>query len=141
MNTENETPVAERRYIGLQPVIKRNDKMARSVIWIFSIVIFLTITALGRIKLEPPVAFDIHVFARVNAFINTAVFVLLIAGLLAVKFRRYRLHKRIMISALVLSALSLAGALFLILDLDQPFRGIIRIPSAPMFKLLHELEK
>ena len=45
------------------------------------------------------------------------------------------------ISALVLSALSLAGALFLILDLDQPFRGIIRIPSAPMFKLLHELEK
>jgi hypothetical protein len=43
--------------------------------------------------------------------------------------------------ALAISALSVAGALFLILELDQPFAGLIRIPSGPMQMVLDQLAK
>lgn len=43
--------------------------------------------------------------------------------------------------ALVTSAFSVAGAVFLILELDQPFGGMIRIPSAPMVNALRHIEK
>ena len=40
------------------------------------------------------------------------------------------------VAALMVSALSVAGAIFLILELDQPFDGLIHIPSAPMHSAL-----
>ena len=43
--------------------------------------------------------------------------------------------------ALIASAFSVAGAVFLILELDQPLGGLIRIPSAPMVNALSHLEK
>jgi hypothetical protein len=43
--------------------------------------------------------------------------------------------------ALVASAFSVAGAIFLILELDQPFGGVIRIPSEPMINVLSHLAK
>jgi hypothetical protein len=43
--------------------------------------------------------------------------------------------------ALVASAFSVAGAIFLILELDQPFGGLIRIPSEPMTNVLSHLVK
>jgi hypothetical protein len=45
------------------------------------------------------------------------------------------------ILALMISALAVAGAIFLILELDQPFAGLIRISSEPMLNALHELAK
>jgi hypothetical protein len=39
--------------------------------------------------------------------------------------------------ALMISALAVAGAIFLILELDQPFGGLIRISSEPMLNALH----
>jgi hypothetical protein len=42
-------------------------------------------------------------------------------------------------SALIVSALCVAGAIFLILELDQPFGGFMRISSEPMLNVLHEL--
>jgi membrane-bound ClpP family serine protease len=36
-------------------------------------------------------------------------------------------------------ALSVAGAIFLILELDQPFSGLIRISSAPLHSALSRL--
>jgi len=45
------------------------------------------------------------------------------------------------IFALMISALAVAGAIFLILELDQPFAGLIRIPSQPMVNVLSHLEK
>ena len=36
----------------LPPTIKKNDKLAKSLIWIFSLVIFFTITVLGRVKID-----------------------------------------------------------------------------------------
>jgi hypothetical protein len=43
------------------------------------------------------------------------------------------------IVALMLSALSVAGAIFLILELDMPFDGVIQISSAPMRNALNHL--
>jgi len=52
-------------------------------------------------------SFDVHLFARINAGINSLVSLLLVAGLVAVKSGRYQLHKRLMISAIFLSVLFL----------------------------------
>ena len=43
------------------------------------------------------------------------------------------------LAALFVCALSIAGALFLILELDQPFHGWIQIPSAPLRNALTQL--
>lgn len=41
--------------------------------------------------------------------------------------------------ALMVSALAVSGAIFLILELDQPFGGLIGISSEPMLNALHQL--
>jgi hypothetical protein len=43
--------------------------------------------------------------------------------------------------ALIASAFSVACAIFLILELDQPFGGLIQIPSEPLTNVLSHLEK
>jgi len=43
------------------------------------------------------------------------------------------------IAALMLAVFSVSGAIFLILELDQPFDGMIQIPSAPMRNALQHL--
>jgi len=43
--------------------------------------------------------------------------------------------------ALLISALSVAGAIFLILELDRPFGGLIRISSQPMLNALSQFAK
>jgi hypothetical protein len=43
--------------------------------------------------------------------------------------------------ALVASAFSVAGAIFLILELDHPFGGLIHIPSEPLMNLVNHLAK
>src|SRR5215471_3856935 len=43
--------------------------------------------------------------------------------------------------ALIVSAVAVSGAIFLILELDQPFSGVIRIPSEPMVNALGQLAK
>jgi hypothetical protein len=47
----------------------------------------------------------------------------------------------IAIAALLLAALSVSGAIFLILELDQPFDGLIQISSGPMRNALAHLGK
>jgi hypothetical protein len=43
------------------------------------------------------------------------------------------------VAAQFLAALAVAGALFLILELDEPFTGLVRISSAPMVNALNHL--
>lgn len=43
--------------------------------------------------------------------------------------------------ALVACALSVTGAIFLILELDRPFSGLLRIPSTPLDNILAILEQ
>jgi hypothetical protein len=45
------------------------------------------------------------------------------------------------ILALMVSALAVSGAILLILELDEPFGGLIGISSEPMLNALHQLEK
>jgi len=45
------------------------------------------------------------------------------------------------IFALIVSAVAVSGAIFLILELDQPFGGIIRISSEPMVNALSQIAK
>ena len=71
----------------LAPSWKRNDKKAKTLIIVFSIIVFVAVSVLGRYnlagKVDPP--FDVHIFAMINGIINAIVAVLLLAGLLAVK--------------------------------------------------------
>ena len=90
-----------------QPSIVKNDRLARILIAVVSIVIFAAVVLLGRVKISANPGFDIHVFAFINAVINSFVSLLLIAGLIAVKRRNYVLHKKIMLSAILLSVLFL----------------------------------
>ena len=43
--------------------------------------------------------------------------------------------------ALIASTLSVAGAIFLILEMDLPFEGMIRISSEPMLRAISDLTK
>ena len=91
----------------LKAVWKKNDKQARIFIITVSIVVFAAVVILGRIKLNLDPGFDVHIFAKINAGINTVVSLLLLAGLAAVKNRKLILHKHIMLTAIILSTLFL----------------------------------
>ena len=89
--------------------IQKNDKLANVLIIVFSIVVFVAVVFLSRIKVDLDLPFDVHIFAKVNAIINSAVSFLLLVGLLAVKRSRYALHKKVMLTAMVLSFLFLVS--------------------------------
>ena len=86
---------------------KKNDRKASVLIILFSAVVFVAVSALGRITLNVNLGFDVHLFAKANAIINSIVAVLLLSGLIAVKSKRYFLHKRIMLTSMALSILFL----------------------------------
>lgn len=88
---------------------KKNDKKARNLIIIFSVIVFAAISILGRYNLAGKVTlpFDVHLFAMANAVINATVALLLLTGLMAVKQKNYLLHKKIMLAAMFLSVLFL----------------------------------
>jgi putative membrane protein len=89
--------------------LKKNDKRANLLIILFSVIVFVAVIFLSRIKLDIDLGFDVHIFAKINAIINSAVSFLLLVGLLAVKRSRYLLHKKVMMSAMVLSFLFLVS--------------------------------
>lgn len=93
----------------LQPVIKKNNKLAKLLIWVVSFVIFAAVVALSRVKVEADLGFDIHYFAAFNATVNSIVAVLLVLALIAVKKKNYLLHRNIMLGAILLSVLFLVS--------------------------------
>ncbi len=88
---------------------KKNDKKAKILIGIFSVVVFLIITVLAKYNLAGKLSFpfDVHLFALLNAIINGTVALLLIGGLLTAKKGIFLLHKKIMMAALLLSVVFL----------------------------------
>lgn len=46
---------------------------------------------------------------------------------------------RTAVAALLISALAISGAIFLMLELDQPFDGLIRIPSREMVNVINQM--
>lgn len=91
----------------LPPLLAKNDFQAKWLIGIVSFVIFSAILILSRVKLNVDVGFDIHVFALINACINSVVSILLVLGLVAVKVRKFVVHRNLMLTAMVLSILFL----------------------------------
>jgi putative membrane protein len=93
----------------LQPSLQKNDSKAKTIIWIVSIIVFAVVAALSRIKLNVSLPFNAHIFATINAVLNSLVTLLLLAGLLLAKSGKYVTHKKVMITALVLSVLFLVS--------------------------------
>ena len=91
----------------LEPVLKKNDKLAYILIGVFSVIVFAVVTFLSKFTLDVQLPFDKHIFALINAVLNTCVAILLVAGLFAVKQKNYRLHKSIMMTAMIFSLLFL----------------------------------
>lgn len=87
--------------------LTKNDKRARIIIFSFSIVVFILVSALGKYKLDVDLGFDEHIFAKANAFINSIVAVLLLAGLFFARTGRFTTHRNIMLTAMALSVLFL----------------------------------
>ena len=77
----------------LIPVLKKNDRQARVLIITISLIVFAAIAVLSRVKLDVDLGFDIHVFALINAIINSTVSLLLVLALIAVKAKKFVLHK------------------------------------------------
>jgi putative membrane protein len=94
---------------GLVPQLAKNDKKAKIFIWTVSIIVFVTVAMLSKLKWNVSLDFNPHLFATANAVINSTVTFLLLAGLMAVKNNFYLLHKRLMTAAIILSVLFLVS--------------------------------
>src|SRR5687768_5619587 len=93
----------------LQPAFEKNDKLAYRIIGVVSLIVISIVAALPKMYLGITPPFDPHIFATINAIINSAVTILLIAGLVLVKQKKYLLHKRVMLTAIALSGLFLVS--------------------------------
>lgn len=91
----------------LQAAWKKNDKKANWLILGFSAIVFIAVVLLGRVQLKVDLGFDVHVFAKANAIINSLVALSLILALVAIKQGKQNLHRNIMLAAMVLSLLFL----------------------------------
>lgn len=116
--------------------ISKNDKKARIIIFTFSIIVFVLISALGKYKLNVDLGFDEHIFAKANAVINSIVAVLLLAGLFCARTRRYTTHRNIMLTAMALSVLFLLSYV-----LHHLFAGEARFGDVNHDGIVSETEK
>jgi putative membrane protein len=91
----------------IQASLKKDDKKAKLLILTVSFVVFAAVVILSKVKLEVDLGFDSHIFALFNAIINSAVSFLLVLALIAVKSKKYQLHKNLMLAAMLLSVLFL----------------------------------
>ncbi|RYD51521.1 MAG: DUF420 domain-containing protein [Sphingobacteriales bacterium] len=91
----------------LKPVLPKSDRQARTIILTVSVIVFLAVALLSKIKVEADLGFSSHVFAQINAVINTIVSLLLIAGLYLVRKKQFVAHRNVMMAAIVCSVLFL----------------------------------
>lgn len=93
----------------LQASFTKNDKKAKLYIFTVSFVVFIAVALLSKFKLNVDPGFDVHVFAMINAIINSCVMLLLGAGLVTALKKMHVWHKRIMLTAICLSILFLVS--------------------------------
>jgi putative membrane protein len=116
--------------------ISKNDKKAKTLIFSFSIIVFILVSFLGKYKLNADLGFDEHIFAKANAVINTMVAVLLLAGLFFARTGRYTTHRNIMLTAMALSVLFLLSYV-----LHHLFAGEARFGDTNHDGIVSETEK
>ena len=121
----------------LQASIQKNDKKAGWLIGIFSFVVFAVVISLGRIQLQVNLGFDVHIFATINAVVNSIIAVTLVAALIAVKNKKFMLHKKLMFAALILSILFLVSYIaHHLLAGETKFGGVGTIKTIYYFVLI-----
>lgn len=119
----------------LTPSLQKNDRRANVLIILFSIVVFMIVSALHPLNKALNIdtsglGFNVHVFATINAVLNTAVTALLILAFILVRKGRYVAHRNTMYGAMVLSILFLVSYIaHHILAGDTPYggQGVIRM--------------
>jgi len=81
-------------------------------------------------------------FQQSGSAISTPFLVVVVfwLGIIFLSFGLFAPANATTIVTLLLCALSVSGALFLILELDRPFSGMIQIPSAPLRNALDPLD-
>ncbi len=88
--------------------LKKNDKLAKTLIYLVSAVVFLVVVSLRYLKFtNVDLGFNVHLLAKANALINGTVSILLVAALVAVKKKNFEAHKKLMKGAIYLSVLFL----------------------------------
>lgn len=85
------------------------ETTAKRWIWGFSGVIFFAVLLLNRVHVPAPEGMDVHGFAKLNAILNSAVSVLLVVGVLTAKAGKWKVHRAVMLTAMLLSALFLVS--------------------------------
>ena len=91
-------------------------------------------TTLARVRLL--------LIAQHQSTVISGVFLVILTFWLVVLFASFGLfapRNATVLAALLISALSVSGAIFLILELDQPFEGLIQISDAPLRAALAHL--
>ncbi len=107
---------------ALTPSLVKNDKKAKTLIYLVSAVVFVAVVALKYLKLEVDLGFDVHLFAKANATINGTVAVMLVLALVAVKMKNFKLHRTLMLVAMGLSVLFLLSYIaYHLLTAETPF--------------------
>ncbi len=91
----------------LPPAIKKNDSRAKFLIIAVSAIVFIAVVSLKYIHLEVDLGFNVHLFAKINAFLNGTVAITLLSALIVVRRHNYLLHKKLMLAAILLSAIFL----------------------------------
>ncbi len=88
---------------------EKNDKAVKSVIYVTTVVICLVVVMLNQKWIPHPSTFPsfIYKLPMLNAILNGTCCVLLIFSLIAIKQKKIEVHKRINLTAFVLSALFL----------------------------------
>lgn len=115
---------------------KKNDQKAKGIIFIFSGAVFAAIILLSRVHLKVDMGFDVHLFAKANAIINSCVSALLLVALVAVKNKNYTLHKNLMMTAMFLSVLFLISYIC-----HHLFAGETRFGDVNLDGIVSETEK
>lgn len=116
--------------------IPKNDKLYYTLIAIVSVVVFVVVALLSKIHLEVDLGFNPHIFAAINAGINSLVTVLLIAALWQVKKKNFVTHQKLMLFAVILSTLFLVSYIA-----HHLFAGDTRFGDANLDGVVDEMEK
>lgn len=87
-----------------KPLLEKNDKVVKWLIGIVSVVVFVVIASLPKIHLGIQLPFNPHIFATLNAAINSMVSILLVVAYVLVRQKNYEAHKKVMLTAIAFSA-------------------------------------
>jgi putative membrane protein len=85
------------------------ERVAKRWIWVLSAIVFLAVVLLNRVQVPSPEGLDVHLFARINATLNSCVALLLLVGLFTAKAGRWNAHRAVMMGAMLLSVLFLVS--------------------------------